>query len=154
MNHNRLMRRGQDSNLRSPLRSGRLKAEVPRTSWVSAPLRSVQAEVPRTSWTLCARTMCPNQLEVVSLNSCKNKNTPSHMCEGVFLVVATRFELATSASRTQRSTKLSHTSKYHCNIISHPSNLVKAFFSVLYPLCFFYCVDLWCMTNLLKSFSL
>ena len=34
--------------------------------------------------------------------------TPSHMCEGVFLVVATRFELATSASRTQRSTKLSH----------------------------------------------
>ena len=50
----------------------------------------------------------PNQLEVVSLNSCKNKNTPSHMCEGVFLVVATRFELATSASRTQRSTKLSH----------------------------------------------
>ena len=75
---------------------------------VSAPLRSVQAEVPRTSWTLCARTVCPNQLEVVSLNSCKNKNTPSHMCEGVFLVVATRFELATSASRTQRSTKLSH----------------------------------------------
>ena len=98
----------QDSNLRSPLRSGRLKAEVPRTSWVSAPLRSVQAEVPRTSWTLCARTVCPNQLEVVSLNSCKNKNTPSHMCEGVFFVVATRFELATSASRTQRSTKLSH----------------------------------------------
>ena len=38
------------------------------------------------------------------------ENTPSHMCEGVFLVVATRFELATSASRTQRSTKLSHTS--------------------------------------------
>nr|DAF30847.1 MAG TPA: hypothetical protein [Caudoviricetes sp.] len=28
------------------------------------------------------------------------------------------------------------------------------FFSVLYPLCSFYCVDLWCMTNLLKSFSL
>ena len=94
----------------SPLRFGRLKAEVHWTSWVSAPLRSVQAEVPRTSWTLCARTMCPNQLEVVSLNSCKNKNTPSHMCEGVFLVVATRFELATSASRTQRSTKLSHAS--------------------------------------------
>ena len=103
-------------NLWSPLRS--VQAEVLRTSWglrsasvgskprstgpraVSAPLRSVQAEVPRTSWTLCARTVCPNQLEVVSLNSCKNKNTPSHMCEGVFLVVATRFELATSASRT------------------------------------------------------
>ena len=112
-------------NLRSPLRFGRsrprfpgprgvsaplrsVQAEVPRTSWVFAPLRSVQAEVPRTSWTLCARTVCPNQLEVVSLNSCKNKNTPSHMCEGVFFVVATRFELATSASRTQRSTKLSH----------------------------------------------
>ena len=77
-------------------------------SKVSAPLRLVQAEVPRTSWTLCTRTVCPNQLEVVSLNSCKNKKTPSHMCEGVFLVVATRFELATSASRTQRSTKLSH----------------------------------------------
>ena len=100
----------QKLNLRSPLRS--VQAEVPRTSWVSAPLRSVQAEVPRTSWTLCARTVCPNQLEVVSLNSCKNKNTPSHMCEGVFLVVATRFELATSASRTQRSTKLSHASMF------------------------------------------
>ena len=33
---------------------------------VSAPLRSVQAEVPRTSWTLCARTMCSSQLEVIS----------------------------------------------------------------------------------------
>lgn len=41
---------------------------------------------------------------------CLQSETPSHMCEGVFLVVATRFELATSASRTQRSTKLSHTS--------------------------------------------
>ena len=42
------------------------------------------------------------------LEQCGDKKTPSHMCEGVFLVVATRFELATSASRTQRSTKLSH----------------------------------------------
>ena len=49
----------------------------------------------------------------------------------------TGLEPTASASRTQRSTKLSHTSKYHCNIISHPSNLVKAFFSVLYPLCSF-----------------
>ena len=102
----------------SPLRFGRLKAEVHWTSWVSAPLRSVQAEVPRTSWTLCARTVCPNQLEVVSLNSCKNKNTPSHMCEGVFLVVATRFELATSASRTQRSTKLSHATIINMNCVN------------------------------------
>ena len=58
------------------------------------------------------RPLRPNgvfdSLEIVSLNSCEDKNTPSHMCEGVFLVVATRFELATSASRTQRSTKLSH----------------------------------------------
>ena len=73
---------------------------------------------------------------------------------GFVLVEVTGLEPTASASRTQRSTKLSHTSKYHCNIISHPSNLVKAFFSVLYPLCFFYCVDLWCMTNLLKSFPL
>ena len=96
---------------------------------VSAPLRSVQAEVPRTSaWT--DRTMCPNQLEVVSLNSCKNKNTPSHMCEGVFLVVATRFELATSASRTQRSTKLSHatiinTNRVNIKIINKNPLIVK-----------------------------
>ena len=114
----------------SPLRFGRLKAEVHWTSWVSAPLRSVQAEVPRTSWTLCARTVCPNQLEVVSLNSCKNKNTPSHMCEGVFLVVATRFELATSASRTQRSTKLSHatiinTNRVNIKIINKNPLIVK-----------------------------
>ena len=57
------------------------------------------------------------------------------------MVEVTGLEPTASASRTQRSTKLSHTSKYHCNIISHPSNLVKAFFSVLYPvlypLCFF-----------------
>ena len=56
---------------------------------------------------------------------------------GEWLVEVTGLEPTASASRTQRSTKLSHTSKYHCNIISHPSNLVKAFFSVLYPLCSF-----------------
>ena len=80
----------------SPLRFGRLKAEVHWTSWVSAPLRSVQAEVPRTSWTLCARTMCSvryrSQVQYVEAN--KNKlphlwklqtvDKVSHYCAGFF----------------------------------------------------------------------
>ena len=52
------------------------------------------------------------------------------MCEGVLLVVATRFELATSASRTQRSTKLSHatiinTNRVNIKIINKNPLIVK-----------------------------
>ena len=42
----------------------------------------------------------------------------SHKCENLFLVVATRFELATSASRTQRSTKLSHATIINMNCVN------------------------------------
>ena len=42
------------------------------------------------------------------------KKNRSH--ERSFLVDATRFELATSASRTQRSTKLSHASLIRCTL--------------------------------------
>ena len=48
----------------------------------------------------------------------------SYVC---VLVEVTGLEPTASASRTQRSTKLSHTSKYHCNIISHPRTIVKQF---------------------------
>ena len=41
-------------------------------------------------------------------NTLRQTKISFHKCGSLFLVVATRFELATSASRTQRSTKLSH----------------------------------------------
>ena len=72
-----------------------------------------------------------------ALSSDNKKAMTDNARHGEWLVEVTGLEPTASASRTQRSTKLSHTSKYHCNIISHPSNLVKAFFSVLYPLCSF-----------------
>ena len=110
-------------NLRSPLRS--VQAEVPRTSWG---LRSASVGPGRGPLDLVGLRFAsvgpgrgppdlvdplrPNGVFVSTrgykLEQCGDKKTPSHMCEGVFLVVATRFELATSASRTQRSTKLSH----------------------------------------------
>ena len=62
---------------------------------------------------------CVRDAEVASSNLvATTKKTPSHMCEGVFLVVATRFELATSASRTQRSTKLSHATIINMNCVN------------------------------------
>ena len=92
----------------SPLRFGRLKAEVHWTSWG---LRSASVGPGRGPPDL-VDPLRPNGVFVSTrgykLEQCGDKKTPSHMCEGVFLVVATRFELATSASRTQRSTKLSH----------------------------------------------
>ena len=66
-------------------------------------------------------------LEITRSYCCKDKNT-LHICEGVFLVVATRFELATSASRTQRSTKLSHATMMNCvniKIINKKALIVK-----------------------------
>ena len=112
-----------------------------------SPLRSVQAEVPRTSWGLRSASVGPGRgpLDLVDplrpngvfvstrgykLEQSGDKNTPSHMCEGVFLVVATRFELATSASRTQRSTKLSHatiinTNRVNIKIINKNPLIVK-----------------------------
>ena len=41
-------------------------------------------------------------------NTLRQTKISFHICGSLFFVVATRFELATSASRTQRSTKLSH----------------------------------------------
>ena len=62
----------------APLRS--VQAEVPRTSWRS-PLRFrlVQAEVPGPRGPSAPERCVRNQLEVVSLNSCKNKILP-HTC--------------------------------------------------------------------------
>ena len=100
-----------------------------------SPLRSVQAEVPWTSWGLRSASVGPGRgppdlvdplrpngvfvsTRGYKLEQCGDKKTPSHMCEGVFLVVATRFELATSASRTQRSTKLSHATIINMNCVN------------------------------------
>ena len=112
----------------APLRS--VQAEVPRTSWVSAPLRSAQSRGPLD----LVSPLRPNGVFVSTrghkLEQCGDKKTPSHMCEGVFFVVATRFELATSASRTQRSTKLSHatiinTNRVNIKIINKNPLIVK-----------------------------
>ena len=102
-----------------------------------SPLRSVQAEVPRTSWGLRSASVGPGRgppdlvdplrpngvfvsTRGYKLEQCGDKKTPSHMCEGVFLVVATRFELATSASRTQRTTKLCYAPK---DLIQYQSSI-------------------------------
>ena len=71
---------------------------------------------------MSSRPLRPNDVFVsirgYKLEQYGDKKTPSHMCEGVFLVVATRFELATSASRTQRSTKLSHATIINMNCVN------------------------------------
>ncbi len=91
----------QDLNLRSPL-----------------PLRSSNSKVHRTLWTLCV----PNAVFYVSTKK------PEHLnffkCSGALpRVDATRFELATSASRTQRSTKLSHASIFIFSFVAPPRYL-------------------------------
>ena len=100
--------RGPPDLVRSPLRFGWSRPRSPGPRGVSAPLRSAQSRGPLD----LVSPLRPNGVFVSTrgykLEQCGDKKTPSHMCEGVFLVVATRFELATSASRTQRSTKLSH----------------------------------------------
>ena len=71
---------------------------------------------------MSSRPLRPNDVFVsirgYKLEQYGDKKTPSHMCEGVFFVVATRFELATSASRTQRSTKLSHATIINMNCVN------------------------------------
>ena len=51
-------------------------------------------------------------------NTLRQTKISFHICGSLFFVVATRFELATSASRTQRSTKLSHATIINMNCVN------------------------------------
>ena len=87
-------------NLRSPLRFGRSRPRSPGPRGPSAPERCVQSNKGH------------------RFNTLRQIKISFHICGSLFFVVATRFELATSASRTQRSTKLSHATIINMNCVN------------------------------------